>query len=142
MDKENMKKIIIGLLVIITTLIGNIGAFAANNEIASITPGKYIFVSFSMPDESLRAYFKQAQEHEFVLVLKGFTGREGENKILKTRSKLQELRINAEINPTLFEELNIGQVPVIAIIDDLGNIRKVAGHIPLQSAIDIMKEGN
>lgn len=133
-----MKKIIISLLVIAGLWI-SANSFA-NHEVANITPRKYIFVSFSMADNALKTYFREAQEHGFVLVLRGLTGEEGDNKILKTRLKLQELKINAEINPTLFEELGIGQVPVIAIVNKLGNVRRVAGHIPLQSALEIMKE--
>ena len=55
------------------------------------------------------------------------------------KAKIEQVRINVEINPNLFEQLNIKQVPVIAFVNKSGGIKKISGHISLSKALEIMQ---
>ncbi len=105
-------------------------------------PGMYIFVSFSMKDEALRAYFKEAQIYGATLVMRGFVDKSSDaatmNRFAATKNRIEKARINVQINPNLFEQINVLKVPVIAVVDDMGNIKKISGHITLQKALEYM----
>ena len=105
-----------------------------------IEAGTYVFVSFSMNDESLRSYFVEAEKHGAKLVIIGLFGdKKSRNRFAQTKAKMEQLRINVEINPNLFEQLNIKQVPVIAVVNKSGGIKKISGHISLSKALEIMQ---
>lgn len=145
---KNTFKIISRILVII--VISSMAAWAlANEKSASPAPagdfqveaGIYIFVSFSMKDEALRAYFKEAQVHGATLVMRGFvndSANKNHNRFTATKARIEQARINIDINPNLFEQINVKQVPVIAVVDNNGNIKKISGHITLEKAIEYM----
>lgn len=115
------------ILLIFLIFIGNI-ATASN---------RYIFVSFSMPDEALKAYYKEAEELQTTLVIRGLVN----NNFLETRQKALELSINFNIDPELFENYSVKSVPVIIEDDEFTGIKKVSGHIPLTEALDLFKRG-
>jgi conjugal transfer pilus assembly protein TrbC len=116
-------------------------AIAVSKTMPQIEAGTYILVSFSMNDTSLRSYFAEAQRYGAKLIINGFVGKKGEgNKPSKTTAKMRETKINVDINPMLFEAMNVKHVPVIAVIKEDGSIKKVAGHISLASALEIMEE--
>lgn len=105
-----------------------------------IEPGIYVLVSLSMNDESLRRYFIDAKSVGGKLVLRGLVGDKGErNRFAETRRKLEKARINVEINPNLFEYLDVKQVPVIAVVDKDRSVKQVRGHITLDKALEIME---
>lgn len=98
---------------------------------------RYIFVSFSMPDEALKAYYKEAEELQATLVVRGLVN----NNFLETRQKALELSINFNIDPELFENYSIKSVPVIIEDDEFTGIKKVSGHIPFKDALELFKRG-
>lgn len=105
-----------------------------------IEPGIYVFVSFSINDQSLRSYFLEAQHHGAKLVMNGLAGdKRSRNRFAITRAKMEKARINVDINPNLFEQLGIKQVPAIAVVSADGTIKKISGHITLQKALEIME---
>ena len=118
------------------------GAFAySSNSEPQIEPGTYIFVSFSMNDESLRSYFREATHYKAKLVMRGLVGSSSErNRFALTKEKMERARINVDINPVLFEQLNINHVPAIVTVSKEGKIKKVSGHISLKKALEIMDE--
>ena len=91
----------------------------------------YIFVSYSMGDEALKSYYKEAQQYGATLVMRGLV----DDSFQKTKEKAQELKITYDINPPLFDEYNIKQVPVIA-----SNDHKMTGHVTLKHALEKFKE--
>ena len=112
-------------------------------EAPQIEAGTYILVSFSMNNQSLRNYFLEAQQHGAILVMQGLAGeRHSRNRFAETKAKTEEAKINIEINPTIFEQLNVKQVPVIAVVNGAGRVRKVSGHITLNKALEIMEIKN
>ena len=95
----------------------------------------YIFVSFSMNDEALKAYYSEAQKNDATLIMKGLVN----DSFTETKEKLDELNIGYDINPELFDKYEVNTVPTI-IKDDDGNIKKLTGHILLSEALNIFKE--
>lgn len=102
--------------------------------------GKYVFVSFSMNDSSLRSYYAEAQKIGAKLIMRGFVKDEQENNVfIGTKKRVEKAKINIDINPTLFESCKIEAVPAFAIIEDNGDIYKTSGHITLSKALEIIE---
>ncbi len=95
----------------------------------------YVFVSFSLNDEALKAYYIEAEKIGAILVMRGLI----DDSFTTTKAKLDELKIAYVIDPELFDKYNINQVPTI--VQDNGEaIKKIIGHIPLWDAIRIFNE--
>lgn len=100
----------------------------------------YVFVSFSMPTQSLNALLKEAPHHNAVLVLRGLKN----NSFKETAHILQEFYANQkediagfEINPELFEKYNITHVPVFF---NTSNHKRLSGNVTLSYASLKLKE--
>ena len=95
----------------------------------------YIFVSHSMPEPALQAYFKEAQKSKAILVMRGLY----QDSFIATKNKSEALKITYDINPNLFEDYGIKVVPTI-VEDNEGIVKKITGHIPLTEALKIFAE--
>lgn len=105
-----------------------------------IEPGIYVLVSFSMNNQSLRQYFEDAQKVGGKLILRGLVGDKAErNRFAETKRAAQKARINFDINPNIFEYLNVKQVPTIAFVDANRGVKKISGHITLAKGLEIME---
>jgi conjugal transfer pilus assembly protein TrbC len=106
------------------------------SEVTLAQTGKtYVFVSFSLNDEALKAYYMTAEKTGAVLVMRGLI----DDSFMATKAKLEELKIEYIIDPELFVKYNVTKVPTI--VQDNGDVvRKVTGHIPLLDAIKIFNE--
>lgn len=93
--------------------------------------GKYVFVSYSMGDEALKSYYREAQQYGYTLVMRGLLA----DSFQQTQRKAQGLKITYDINPPLFDEYNVKQVPVIVSGD-----QKITGHVTLKYALSQFKE--
>ena len=99
------------------------------------TKNLYVFVSFSLNDEALKAYYAEAEELGAVLVMRGLI----DDSFLATKAKLDELKIAYNIDPELFNKYNVTRVPAI-VADDGDTFKKITGHIPLSDAVKIFDE--
>ncbi|ALN41230.1 hypothetical protein ASQ44_03695 [Rickettsia rhipicephali] len=117
------KQLILILLMLIST-----------NALAKVQT--YIFVSFSMPDATLKSYYLEAQKIGAALVIRGLV----DNSFFKTKEKAEKLAINFNIDPNLFEQYQITSVPVIIVDNGQGQVKKLTGHIALLKAMEIMEE--
>lgn len=138
------KKISIALVCIITfcglqNTYANQNLRSLQNPEIQIEDGIYIFVSFSMNDSSLRSYFKEATKHKAKLIINGLVKEDNgsNNRFANTKAKMEKAKINVEINPNLFDLLDVKEVPTIAVVEK-GSIKKVKGHISLRKALEIM----
>nr|WP_037213848.1 TrbC family F-type conjugative pilus assembly protein [Rickettsia endosymbiont of Ixodes scapularis] len=113
-----------------------IGLLLLSSVNALAQPQTYIFVSFSMPDAALKEYYLEAQQTGAILVMQGLR----DNSFMQTRDKAMELGINFNIDPNLFEEYQIKQIPVIIVDDGKGFVKKLTGHIPLSEVLKIMEK--
>lgn len=67
----------------------------------------YIFVSFSMPKQTIKALAIEAKKHNASLVIRGLI----QNSFINTAKFLQEMREGIVLDPTLFKEYDIKVVP-------------------------------
>ncbi|WP_341788942.1 MULTISPECIES: type-F conjugative transfer system pilin assembly protein TrbC [unclassified Rickettsia] len=96
----------------------------------------YIFVSFSMPDSALKSYYIEAEQKGVRLVMRGLKN----NSFVETKAKADEIGISFDIDPNLFEKYQITSVPIVVIDNNQGKVKKLAGHIGLNDALQIMQE--
>lgn len=107
-------------------------------EINQINSGfqLYIFVSFSMPKETLKALAIEAKRHNAVLVIRGII----ENSFLKTATFLKELGEGVILDPLLFREYNVVVVPTFIEAQPTG-YRKISGNVTLAYVLQKFEEG-
>lgn len=89
-----------------------------------------VFVSSSMPGESLKSLFIQAQEMGATLVFRGLIG----DSFKKTKMYFDDLKIIADINPPLFDDYQITQVPSF-VLREGDSFDIVQGNISFEEAM-------
>jgi len=96
----------------------------------------YIFVSFSMPKETLKSLAIEAKRHNAFLVIRGLI----ENSFAKTATFLKELGEGVTLDPTLFKEYNIQVAPTF-VRKHGEEYLKITGNVSLAYALSKLKEG-
>lgn len=76
---------------------------------------KYVFISFSMPDEAINSLLKQAKDNQMVPILRGFKDNSYQKTFLKLEKFVQEIGYGVSIDPELFAEFEITQVPTFVM---------------------------
>lgn len=94
-----------------------------------------IFVSSSMPATSLKALFWQAQRAGVPLVFRGLI----DNSFAKTKAFFEEQQINGEIDPNLFSEYHVSEVPTF-VIREGKSFDVLQGNISLEDALTLFKK--
>lgn len=98
-----------------------------------------IFISFSMPPLSLKAYSRDVQKIKGRLILQGLH----KNSFKETQKKMIELGITGDIDPPLFEKYAVKDVPTFihtTLKDNPGSYDQVQGHISLKQALTLFNE--
>jgi conjugal transfer pilus assembly protein TrbC len=95
-----------------------------------------IFVSFSMPEASLKALTQEASQGNVVLILRGLI----EDSFKKTAERLKEYAQGMEINPQLFEQYAIQHTPTFVRIKDAQEQARLSGNVTLTFATQKLKE--
>ena len=95
-----------------------------------------IFVSFSMPDASLKALAQDAKKHNAVLVMRGLY----QDSFVKTASRLQELGITVDVHPELFETHHVTSVPTFVKLKDGQPTYSLKGNVTLGFAMKVFEE--
>ncbi len=85
-----------------------------------------IFVSLSMPKESLKSLYKEAEQQNLPLIVRGLKN----NSFKETAEAFRDLEISAQINPNLFEEHEIKVVPTFVAMDKKEPLQ-IKGNISL-----------
>lgn len=91
----------------------------------------FIFVSSSMPQQSIKALGQQAQKIGAHLVFRGLV----RGTFPKTQSYMKDLGVAAEIDPPKFEDYKVTVVPTFVLVNKQ-TVDRVAGHISLSEALD------
>lgn len=100
--------------------------------------GLIVFVSFSMPKELLWDYHQQIRQYGGRMVIRGLLGNSFKKTIAKM--KLDENRaLTLDINPKLFEEYGVKQVPTI-VISNNQYFDKFTGSVSILHALDQSNE--
>ena len=102
-----------------------------------------IFISFSMPEESLKALAKQAKKVGGVLVLRGLV----DNSVKKTLAKIVAVFGKEELNgltidPLGFQDFGIKAVPAIVVTESSKKFDIIYGDVSLYYALKkVVDEG-
>lgn len=115
-------------------------------------PSIIIFVSFSMPDNSVEAILHDAKKVGANVLIRGLLN----DSFQKTFKKIAKLNVNSggngvELNPVLFKELNIKSVPAVVVMSDSSCLTKhncqlssqldiVTGNISLEAALKMVRD--
>lgn len=95
-----------------------------------------IFVSFSMPEVSLKSLAEEAQKHNAILVMRGLY----EDSFAKTTQKLKDLNLTVDIHPELFETHGIISVPTFIELKDNKAIQQLSGNVSLPFCLTKFEE--
>lgn len=100
-----------------------------------------IFVSFSMPESSLKSLGEEAERYPEnacrpVLVMRGLY----QDSFAKTAEKLKDLKVPVEINPDLFEAHQVTAVPTFVAVKDGKALHSLKGNVTLAFAIKTFAE--
>jgi type-F conjugative transfer system pilin assembly protein TrbC len=108
--------------------------------------GILVFVSFSMPEASLKSLAQEAQrtwtrgdasqQHHAVLVMRGLY----QDSFVKTASKIQELGIAVDIHPELFETHHVTSVPTFVRLEDGQPIHSLKGNVTLDFVVKAFED--
>jgi len=109
--------------------------YIKNNKTPDIT----IFVSFSMPKESLRTWLKEADKVNASVVIRGLV----DNSFKATTKAVYDLVKDNDsqgviIDPTLFEQFHINKVPAIVVTGADDNYDVVYGDITLDYGLRLI----
>jgi type-F conjugative transfer system pilin assembly protein TrbC len=91
----------------------------------------FIFVSQSVPTDSMKGLWNQAQRVGGKLVFRGLVG----GSFKETQIYIQELGIVADIDPLKFDEFEIFQVPAF-VLSQGNNHDKIVGNVSLSSFLE------
>lgn len=80
-------------------------------------PPLVIFVSFSMPDLSLKTWIKTARSLQAPVVIRGLIHNSFKETIAKLKVLNQEAIGGVSLNPIAFDQFGIRQVPAIVVVD-------------------------
>lgn len=92
-----------------------------------------VFVSFSMPELSLKELSKEAGKHNAKLILRGLY-RESFRKTAEKILEIDKKGMGLEIDPKLFKKYQIKQVPTFVLIEGEKEIGRLSGNVTLEYA--------
>lgn len=98
-----------------------------------------VFVSFSMPKDSLKELDWQADKYNARLLLRGLCA----NSFKKTSEKILEVNPNGlrlDIDPEEFRKHRIEKVPTFILIKDGKEVSRLSGNVSLEYATTKLRE--
>jgi type-F conjugative transfer system pilin assembly protein TrbC len=99
----------------------------------------YIFVSFSMTEQSLKALLTQAQQAHGVLVIRGLVNGSLKDTTQTVAKLLDGKQGGLQIDPSPFKKFNISQVPAVVVIDK--NCTDIVyGDISLSDSLEAIEQ--
>ncbi len=102
----------------------------------------FVFVSLSMPDETLVALSKEIEESHGIMVVRGVPNNSFKafaKRILGLREK--GFAASLQIHPKLFKEYGVGGVPAF-VLKQGDTFDKVSGNIALKYALELFASDN
>lgn len=77
-----------------------------------------IFVSFSMPDESLKGWLREANIINAPVIVRGFINNSFKDTINKIGILTTDNHGGVQIDPMLFERFHVDKVPAVIVVKD------------------------
>lgn len=107
-----------------------------------------VFVSFSMPDSSLKEYMREAKKYGAELFVIGIPGGNIRNFANKVTGMIEDDMYGISIDEREFDKYQISQVPTMVLAREsympnkLMNLTydKVAGHITIKKALEFFAD--
>ena len=96
----------------------------------------YLFLSFSLPQKSLRLYLKEAKRYGARVVLRGFIGASLRDTVRTLKTLIEETGYGVQIDPTIFDQFTVEQVPAFVLMSGTKVYDKIVGHIHLSYALE------
>jgi type-F conjugative transfer system pilin assembly protein TrbC len=100
--------------------------------------GILVFVSFSMPDISLRELGENAEKHGATLIIRGLHL----GSFVKTRDKILSVSKNGlqlDINPEFFRKYRADRVPTFILVENGEEIHRLSGNVTLEYAAEKLR---
>ena len=112
------------------------------------TPRLIVFLSRSIPDASLKAWYQQTRDAGGRVAFKGFIDNDETASIQFSGSFLKDELFVFDIDPAMFERLEIESVPAVAIVKESFCVKapcdiqvdKVTGDIGLVNALELIRD--
>lgn len=104
-----------------------------------------VFISLGMPEDVLRSYFEQAAgRDDIVFVVRGWKPPHFTPLLRKLISLMpsEEEQANVIIDPNLYRQYQVKQVPMFLAQDKQGDWRRLYGEISLEGAEDEIQRGH
>lgn len=98
----------------------------------------HIFISFSMPKQSIMQWLEQAKKANANVYLKGFINNSFKQTINEASKVTTEQSAPFLLDPKSFEKFDIRQVPAVVFVDDNQEPITVYGDIGLSAAANIV----
>lgn len=95
-------------------LIPSTSLFASTN---TGNPSIFIFVSFSMPKESLRGWLREADKIKAPIIIRGLVKNSFRETIKTVYEILPDKRGGIQLDPTLFKKFKIDKVPAVLVAE-------------------------
>lgn len=135
------ERLLLGRVRVFCLILGFFLCFLSSSIYAQNKNGQlYYFISFSLPDSLIKQYLHEAALNKGILVLRGISpGMSLHNfllekllPLLKNPENPQARYANIEINPNLFIQYNITQVPtlVYSLVSYSGEGERLKGTAP------------
>ena len=122
------KKLLFALILLLLCNPANLAPCAADNVVQE--PELLVFVSFSMPETSLKTLAQQVRKADGKLIFRGLVN--GSFKLMS--EKLRHLGEEVWIDPTLFAKYKITKVPTF-----IYRGRRLTGNVTLDYALKKMR---
>lgn len=130
------KKIIVKILLVLSLLLSSL-SYA---EIS--TTSIIIFVSFSMPGESIKSILNDAEKIKAPVIIRGLI----DHSFAKTFERIFQITQNkkhsVQIDPTLFKRYHIEKVPAVVIQSSQNDFVVLYGDIKLTNLLEQMRNEN
>ncbi|MEN8236794.1 MAG: type-F conjugative transfer system pilin assembly protein TrbC [Pseudomonadota bacterium] len=108
-----------------------ISAAASEADNLANSSGLLVFVSFSMPELTLRNYSRDVKKVGGRLLVRGLL----DDSFKVTQQRLRQLGIELDIDPDLFTKYKVQQVPSFIWLTDGQPSNRLVGHVSLQHVL-------
>lgn len=99
-----------------------------------------VFISFSIPETSLKQWLSQANKIGAPVVLRGFVNNSFKETAADLQAVIGNTRTGVQIDPPSFEKYHITQVPAVVMTTQTGNFDVVYGNASLDDALTLFTE--
>lgn len=115
------------------------GSYIQNIQRKESRNGILVFVSFSMPKASLVELNNQTNKYNATLIMRGIY----KNSFNKMKEKILDISskgLTIEINPQLFKQYGIKQVPTYILMKEGKELNRLTGNVSLEFAYKKLQE--